>query len=131
MRKMSRRCHRLTRTRAPRRSAIWLIVSLGNVACVPGVGGSMQRRFWSALVIALACCGPPAKPAEPPHPAPPPLAPLPAEQAAKPAPIDPMTVVTPLDPQIKLGHLKNGLTYYVMKHKKPEQRAALWLAVNA
>ncbi|HEX7843595.1 MAG TPA: insulinase family protein, partial [Kofleriaceae bacterium] len=25
----------------------------------------------------------------------------------------------------------NGLTYYVMAHKKPEQRASLWLAVNA
>ena len=42
-----------------------------------------------------------------------------------------MAAVTPLDPQIKVGHLANGLTYYVMKHGKPEQRAALWLAVNA
>jgi zinc protease len=42
-----------------------------------------------------------------------------------------MAEVTPIDPQIKVGHLANGLTYYVMKHGKPEQRAALWLAVNA
>ncbi len=38
---------------------------------------------------------------------------------------------TPLDPQIRRTILKNGLTVYVMSHKKPEQRAALWLAVNA
>ncbi|TMQ04255.1 MAG: insulinase family protein [Deltaproteobacteria bacterium] len=44
------------------------------------------------------------------------------------APVDP---VVALDPQIKRGTLGNGLTYYVMKHQKPEQRAALWLAVNA
>src|SRR4051812_24462711 len=44
---------------------------------------------------------------------------------------DPMAELTPIDPQIKVGHLPNGLTYYVMKHKKPEQRASLWLAVNA
>jgi len=48
--------------------------------------------------------------------------------APKPAPADP---VVPLDPAIKRGTLPNGLTYYVMKHQKPEQRAALWLAVDA
>jgi zinc protease len=37
----------------------------------------------------------------------------------------------PLDPQIRRTVLKNGLTVYVMAHKKPEQRAQLWLAVNA
>ncbi|NVB83139.1 MAG: insulinase family protein, partial [Kofleriaceae bacterium] len=42
-----------------------------------------------------------------------------------------MQEVTPIDPQIKVGKLPNGLTYYVMKHEKPEQRAALWLAVDA
>jgi zinc protease len=38
---------------------------------------------------------------------------------------------TPLDPQIRLHRLSNGLTVYVMPHKKPEGRASLWLAVNA
>ena len=38
---------------------------------------------------------------------------------------------TPLDPAIRTGKLKNGMTFYVMGHQKPEQRAALWLAVNA
>ncbi len=42
-----------------------------------------------------------------------------------------MQEITPIDPQIKVGKLANGLTYYVMKHEKPEQRAALWLAVDA
>jgi len=31
-----------------------------------------------------------------------------------------MQAITPLDPAIKIGHLPNGLTYYVMKHGKPE-----------
>jgi zinc protease len=37
----------------------------------------------------------------------------------------------PIDPDIRVGRLDNGLTYYIKQHHKPEQRAALWLAVNA
>ena len=37
----------------------------------------------------------------------------------------------PLWPEVKRGTLPNGLTYYVLKHGKPEKRAFLWLAVNA
>jgi zinc protease len=37
----------------------------------------------------------------------------------------------PLDARVKRGVLPNGLTYYVLPHKKPEKRAQLWLAVNA
>jgi zinc protease len=44
---------------------------------------------------------------------------------------DPANAPSPLDPQIKVGKLANGMTYYVMKHVKPETRASLWLAVNA
>jgi zinc protease len=36
----------------------------------------------------------------------------------------------PLDPQIRRASLDNGLTYYVQAHRKPQQRAQLWLAVN-
>ena len=36
-----------------------------------------------------------------------------------------------LDARIKKGKLANGLTYYVLPHKKPEKRAQIWLAVNA
>ncbi len=37
----------------------------------------------------------------------------------------------PLNPLVKKGVLKNGLTYYIQKNKKPENRAELRLAVNA
>ena len=52
---------------------------------------------------------------------------------ATPAVIAPVPVEepTPLDPGIKKATLPNGLTYYVMRHEKPRQRAQLWLAVNA
>lgn len=79
----------------------------------------MRRPWW--LVVVLCACGA-AKTAPPP-----PAAAAPPKAAAR-AAGDP---VTPLDPEIEVGHLANGLTYYVMKHGKPEQRASLWLAVNA
>lgn len=37
----------------------------------------------------------------------------------------------PLDARVRKGKLENGLTYYVLPHKKPEHRAQIWLAVNA
>ena len=37
----------------------------------------------------------------------------------------------PLWSAVKRGVLPNGLTYYVMPHQQPAQRAAMWLAVNA
>jgi zinc protease len=45
------------------------------------------------------------------------------------APVSPDAL--PLWPQVKKGVLPNGLTYYILKHGKPENRAFLWLAVNA
>src|SRR5690349_2160446 len=48
--------------------------------------------------------------------------------AAKPAAAEP---ALPLWPAVKRGVLPNGLTYYVLPHRKPEHRALLWLAVNA
>src|SRR6185436_8357774 len=54
---------------------------------------------------------------------------LPA-QAPAPAP-DPSRVPLPLWPEVKRAQLPNGLTYYLLQNKKPEQRALLWLAVNA
>jgi zinc protease len=39
--------------------------------------------------------------------------------------------VLALWPEVKHGTLPNGLTYYILKHGKPEKRAFLWLAVNA
>ncbi|MBA3538392.1 MAG: insulinase family protein [Deltaproteobacteria bacterium] len=39
--------------------------------------------------------------------------------------------VLPLWPAVTKGVLPNGVTYYILKHGKPEKRAFLWLAVNA
>ncbi|MBL0218125.1 MAG: insulinase family protein [Myxococcales bacterium] len=39
--------------------------------------------------------------------------------------------VLPLWPKVKKGTLPNGLTYYILPHGKPENRAFMWLAVNA
>src|SRR5262245_61363730 len=87
---------------------------------------TMRRSMLVVLAILAACGSSPApvKPVAQPAASPP----APAAPAAAPAPVDP---VVALDPEIKRGTLGNGLTYYVMKHQKPEQRAALWLVVNA
>ncbi|MDR1180849.1 MAG: insulinase family protein [Bacteroidales bacterium] len=37
----------------------------------------------------------------------------------------------PIDPKVKVGKLENGLTYYIRKNAKPENRVELRLAVNA
>ncbi|MFA6234719.1 MAG: pitrilysin family protein, partial [Bacteroidota bacterium] len=37
----------------------------------------------------------------------------------------------PINPKIRMGKLENGMKYYIMQNKKPENRAALRLAVNA
>jgi len=86
-------------------------------------------RLPSLSLVLLFACGSAAKPATTPAPA---AAPMPAATpAVATRPADPAEQLTPLDPQIKTGKLPNGLTYYVMPHQKPEQRASLWLAVNA
>jgi zinc protease len=37
----------------------------------------------------------------------------------------------PVDPLITVGILDNGLTYYIRRNPEPENRASLWLVVNA
>ncbi|CAG4992843.1 hypothetical protein DYBT9275_01052 [Dyadobacter sp. CECT 9275] len=37
----------------------------------------------------------------------------------------------PLDPDVKMGKLKNGLTYYIKKNQEPKNRAELRLAIKA
>ncbi|MCB9208456.1 MAG: insulinase family protein [Ignavibacteriales bacterium] len=37
----------------------------------------------------------------------------------------------PMDPDVMYGEFDNGLKYYIRENKKPENRAVLWLAVNA
>ena len=37
----------------------------------------------------------------------------------------------PVDSAILMGQFSNGLTYYILENRKPENRAQLWLVVNA
>ncbi|HEU4775515.1 MAG TPA: hypothetical protein VFS95_01745, partial [Telluria sp.] len=37
----------------------------------------------------------------------------------------------PVSPQVTLGHLPNGLTYYIQKNGKPENKLELRLVVKA
>ncbi|MBK9034589.1 MAG: insulinase family protein [Myxococcales bacterium] len=87
----------------------------------------MIRRapWWFALVLA-ACSSHAARPT-PPTPPPITAAQPPPDVDAPPAVDGPL----PLWSAVKRGTLPNGLTYYVLPHKQPEGRAALWLAVNA
>lgn len=95
---------------------------------MPSMKRTLVPLLFSSLFSSLVACGsskPAPKtidmPAEE-------VSARPAEPAAPPVPVDPGS---PLDPAIKRGTLPNGLTYFVVKHGKPEQRAAMWLAVNA
>ncbi len=56
-----------------------------------------------------------------------------AAQAAPPALAAdaPLGNVLPLDPRVQEGKLDNGLTYLVRQSSRPENRADLWLVVNA
>jgi len=89
----------------------------------------------AALIFAVlaAACGGGAKPA---------AGPVTAATAAPAAAVssgparpttapNPEDAALPLWPEVRHGKLANGLTYYVLKHGKPEKRAFLWLAVNA
>jgi zinc protease len=92
-------------------------------------------RVWALFVAAvIAACSGGAKPpvTGPDHgvAAGSATAPTPATAKATPTPSGEDAVV-PLWPEVKHGTLANGLTYYILKHGKPEKRAFLWLAVNA
>ena len=36
----------------------------------------------------------------------------------------------PIDPEIRIGKLKNGLTYFIRKNKEPEKRASFYIIQN-
>lgn len=78
-----------------------------------------------ALLVTLVACGG----------APTPTAPgntlASATAAASSAPLGPEDQPLPLWAAVHKAVLPNGLTYYVMAHRKPEKRARLWLAVDA
>lgn len=85
----------------------------------------MKRTILAAALLCLAACR-----AAPPHrePAsPPPI----AATTTPPAPVDPEQQTLPLYRDVRAGRLPNGLRYFVLPHHKPENRALLWLAVDA
>lgn len=101
---------------------------------------SCCRFLRSGLVVALMliACREPVKPAKPFSP----VDEAAALAADKPVSADvqkaqadllamPADATLPLDPAIKKGKLANGLTYYILPHKKPAGRAMVWLAVDA
>jgi zinc protease len=57
----------------------------------------------------------------------------PAAGAAAPpsAPARPASAELPLDPAVTAGELGNGLRYFIRTNRKPENRAEIWLAVDA
>ena len=88
---------------------------------------AMRQRSTLALLVLVACGG--ARETAPRPATVPASEPAPVAQA--PVPHDPDEAPLPLWPEIKRGTLANGLTYYILKHQKPEKRVFLWLAVNA
>ena len=94
------------------------------------------RTALRALLLAavIAACGGARAPATAPDPgtAAAPAAPGPASVQARPELAGPSgeDARLALWPEVRHGVLANGLTYYVLPHRKPEKRALLWLAVN-
>ena len=84
----------------------------------------MLKRPLLILVAALVACGPASQPAAP-------VKPTPGALAKFAPPADADSQPLPLWPEVHKGVLSNGMTYYVLKHGKPEKRAFFWLAVNA
>jgi zinc protease len=82
-----------------------------------------MRRWSLLLLLVLSACG-----SAPPTATTPPVSTAPT--AAPPA-VDELDQPLALDARITKGTLDNGLTYYVLPHRKPEKRAQIWLAVNA
>ncbi|HUS29959.1 MAG TPA: insulinase family protein [Kofleriaceae bacterium] len=91
-----------------------------------------MKRLLSLVLVASVACGGSSKPAPGPT-RPPDFAPPPTDGATStsPAPASSDNAPLPLWPEVKKGTLSNGLTYYILRHGKPEKRALLWLAVNA
>ena len=54
--------------------------------------------------------------------------PLPGQVAEA---VDPMELILPVDPALTIGHLDNGLRYYIRVNRRPETRAEIWLILNA
>jgi zinc protease len=90
----------------------------------------LKRLSMVALAALVACGGSTPKTTAPPPGSGTAETPI-TPETGSPAPANPDAAPLPFWPKIKKGTLPNGLTYYVLKHGKPQNRAALWLAVNA
>jgi len=89
------------------------------------LGGSLW--FACLLIVSTEC-----RPSSPGFALPVAVTPASTSQGSRPSDDNPsLDLPTPLDPAVRFGRLANGLTYYVLHHPVPEQRAALWLAVKA
>jgi zinc protease len=86
-----------------------------------------KRPLSLALALLVACGGSSPKSSAPPS-TPDGVAATATQAGAE---ADPDAAPLALWPKLKKGTLPNGLTYYVLPHKKPANRAMLWLAVNA
>ncbi|HEY5925213.1 MAG TPA: insulinase family protein [Kofleriaceae bacterium] len=91
----------------------------------------MSKRLLSVMLATLVACG-----GSSPKPTTPPktddtISTTTVPASTSPAPADPDSAALPLWSKLKKGKLPNGLTYYVLPHKKPQNRALLWLAVDA
>ena len=88
----------------------------------------MKRLFVFAIALFVACGGskPQTETTPPIH-----EVAVVAPPAPPPVPVDPDAVALPLWSDVHKGTLSNGLTYYILKHGKPEKRVLMWLAVNA
>jgi zinc protease len=89
-------------------------------AAGPPQDSAMAIRAMIGLVAVTAACSS--------NPAPRIVPPAPPAVTPPAAPVDP---VLALWPAVTRGTLPNGLTYYIMPNRRPEQRALLWLAVDA
>ncbi|MBA2540876.1 MAG: insulinase family protein [Deltaproteobacteria bacterium] len=88
-----------------------------------------MKRLCVVLALLVACGGPKSPPPKLPDPGSD-AAPVSNDPAIQPStvPADPPLAMWP---DVKRGVLPNGLTYYILKNKKPDKRVLLWLAVNA
>ena len=100
-----------------------------SLLALAGIAGASGLAGVAGLAGLGACGGSTTAPARP---APGPVAATrPVALATAPAAPDPALAPLPLWPEVRRARLPNGLTYYLMKNKKPERRVLLWLAVNA
>ncbi len=91
----------------------------------------IKRALLLGFAMVFACGGPKPTPT---NPNPGSGSSLPAIGVTDHAPMVSPAAATgalPLWPEIKQGKLANGLTYYILKHQRPQKRAFLWLAVNS